>query len=138
MSSSRAVKPTAVRLPPSRPRRCVSAGRARPRRPSSSGRLADVAGDPSGRIEAHGLWAYQCREVVLDALHLGGADPLRPLIAELVKDRLALAEHVEAALGHHKALAAGITRVRVADDVPALLQDRDGFRGRLLGDRQAT
>src|ERR1035437_5846360 len=106
--------------------------------PPSSGRLADVAGNPPGRVEAHGLRARQRSEVILDALQLGGADPLRPLIAELVEDRLALAQHVEAELGHLKALAAGVARVGVAGDVSALLQDRDGLRGRLLGDRQAT
>ena len=44
-------------------------------------RLADVAGDPAGRVEAHGLRAHQCREVILDPVKFGGADLLGPLIA---------------------------------------------------------
>jgi pimeloyl-ACP methyl ester carboxylesterase len=34
----------------------------------SSGRLADIAGNPPGRVEAHRLRARQRREVILDAL----------------------------------------------------------------------
>ena len=41
------------------------------RRPPGSGRLADVAGNPPGRVEAHRLRTHQRCEVVLDALQLG-------------------------------------------------------------------
>src|ERR1700744_1279327 len=99
---------------------------------SRLGRLADVAANPPKRVEAHRLRAHWRCEVILDALQLGDADSLRPLITEFVKNRLALAEHLEAELGHPKALAAGVARVRVAGDVTALLQDHCGLRGRLL------
>jgi hypothetical protein len=46
-----------------------------------SNRLADVAGNPAGRVEAHGLRARQRREVILDSLKFGGTDLLCPLIA---------------------------------------------------------
>jgi hypothetical protein len=49
------------------PRQC-----SRPR-VSSSNRLADVAGDPAGGVEAHGLRARQCREVIFDPVKFGGA-----------------------------------------------------------------
>jgi hypothetical protein len=50
-------------------------------RVSGSNWVADVAGDPAGRVEAHGLRARQCREVILDPVKFGGADLLCPLIA---------------------------------------------------------
>jgi len=40
-------------------------------RVSSSNWVADVAGDPAGRVEANGLRARQCREVILDPVTAG-------------------------------------------------------------------
>src|ERR1035437_9912461 len=105
--------------------------------PPSSGRLADVAGNPTRGVQTHGVRARQRSEVILDALQLGGADPLRPLIVELVEDRLALAQHVEAELGHLKALAAGGAGGGGAGGGSAPPPDPGGLRGRTPWGSQA-
>jgi hypothetical protein len=76
--------------------------------------------------------------VRLEVAELGGADLLLPLTAQLVEDRFTGAQDLEAERGDLKAHAAGVAGVCAAGHVPAFLQDRDGFRRCLLGDRQAA
>jgi hypothetical protein len=110
--------------------RCRRAGRVQ------LDRLAEVSRYPAGCVEAHGRIANQLCQVRLKVLELGGSDLPLPLIAQLVEDRLTLAQHLEAERGDLKEHAAGVAGVGVAGHVSAFLQHRDGFRRCLLGDRQ--
>jgi hypothetical protein len=85
-----------------------------------------------------GRSADQLCQVRLKVLELGGTDLPLPLIAQLVEDRFTCAHDLEAERGDLKAFAAGVARVGTACHVSALLQHRDGFRRRLLGDRQTA
>ena len=113
-------------------------GRLEPDGPVHLNRVAEVSRHPAGCVEAHGRIAGQRCQVRLKVLELGGPDLPLPLIAQLVEDRLTLAQHLEAERGDLKEHAAGVAGVCAACHVSALLQHRDGFRRCLLGDGQAA
>src|SRR6202011_4317113 len=74
-------------------------GPLKPDGPVHLDRLAEVSRHPAGCVEAHGLIADQRCQVRLKALELGGTDLPLPLIAQLIEDRLTLAQHLEAERG---------------------------------------
>jgi len=68
----------------------------KPNGPAHLGRLAEVSRHPAGCIEAQGPIADQRCQVSLKVLEVGGTDLPLPLIAQLVEDHFALAQHLEA------------------------------------------